>query len=293
VAISVKSPKAELKILLANFFWQRDENSANYCFFVPCHGLGDMLAYVAAIPQVRRQGLKLCVLAKTGDPFLKIYQKIFDVVLFADGIELSPWLHGDGNIGPANIFFMWHLGFGGGIDLEVVFGGMLGGHKLAVKASMGLDLAGALYRPCEGFFDGIEEAHRDYVFLSPIANTSASIGEVLLEQIISFVLGRGLLVVLNVADKNRVRVVGVERGGVEYFEGDLWAAARVAKKAKLCINARSGFSEVLSMFGIPFVDIYPSDQKSPFWSLKENFFDPPILEINAADFMPESLIEYL
>jgi hypothetical protein len=66
-----------------------------------------------------------------------------------------------------------------------------------------------------------------------------------------------------------------------------------AKKAKLCINARSGFSEVLSVFGVPFVDIYPSEKKTPFWSLKEGFFDPPLLEINAAEFIPESLIDYL
>ena len=289
----LKSPRNEIKTFLANFFRQKGESSADYCFFVPCYGLGDRLAYAAAVPEVRNQGLKLCGLVKSEDPFLKIYQELFDFVLLVDGIELSPWLHGDGYIGPANIFFMWHWGFAGGIDLELVFRGMPGGHKLAVKASMGLDLAADLYRPDKGSFDWPVDKQKDYVFLSPIANSSPPIDGKLLEQIISIVLGCGLKVMLNVADKNRARKVEVQRGEVEYFHGDLWGALRAAKKAKLCINARSGFSELLSMYGATFVDIYPSNQKSLFWSLKENFFVPPLGEFNASEFNSEVLSGFL
>jgi len=287
------SPRNEIKKILAGFFSQRGEASTDYCFFVPCFGLGDRLAYLAAIPHLRNQGLKLCVLAKSGDAFLASYQEIFDFVVLIDGIELSPWVHGDGYFGPANIFFLWHQAFDGGIDLEVVFKGSSGGHKLAAKASLGLDVTLDLCKPGDRFLDEVENKTQEFVFLSPIANSSPAVEGDLLAGIISFIRGRGFAVVLNVSDKNRIRNIETRQADVRLFEGDLWAGVGVAKKARLCINARSGFSEVLSATGARFIDIYPSGKKSLFWSLKENFFTPPLEEFNAEEFSPELLDVYL
>jgi len=288
------SPKNLLKTILSTFLEERGESSNNFCFFVPCFGLGDRLAYIAFIPHLKGRRLKLCALAKSGDAFISLYKELFDLVILIDHIELSPWVHGDGFVGPGNIFFMWHKGFVGGIDLETVFTELPGGHKLAVKASLGLDITLKPIKPITNFTRSTKNlVHRKYVFLSPIANSSPGLQTDNLQNIISYILESGIDVVLNSTDNNSVRAIEISNPAVEFFTGDLSGAVEVAQNAVFCINARSGFSEVLSLVGARFIDIYSARSRSLFWSLSDNFFSAPIAEFNAEEFTPELLDCYL
>lgn len=293
------SPGVKLKNALKNKFKEHELVFEDYCIFIPIMGLGDKLAYLSSLHHLKSQGMKICILAYSADGLLFLYKEVADFMIMVDDIFLDPWLHGDNHVSTGNICFMWHPLYFDGYLQEVegvqkgIFDNYIGGHKLAVKSSLGLPIDSPI-KSLSGI-DSIVKSNisEDYVFLSPISNsyTSCMEGDRLFE-VIKLLEKRNLRVVLNTSDKNIKKIDFQKVESVKLFEGSLTEALAVARGAKFSINSRSGLSELYSMLDIPFIDIH-NGPINPFWSLKENFFRPPVYELSGVDELNDACLAKL
>ncbi|MBU3603373.1 hypothetical protein [Polynucleobacter sp. AP-Kaivos-20-H2] len=290
------SPKAQLKKILQYYFEENGLVYSDFCIFVPIYGLGDKLAYLSALHHIKEKGIKICILSKSNDVMLFLYKELADFIILNDEILLNPWLHGDNYISPGNIFFMWHSLYFDGILHEVkgerkgVFDNYIGGHKLAVKFSMGLPVDATLNTLNAIKLIKKNDISEDYVFISPISNSYASSmdGDKLI-KLIEWFKNRSITVILNTTNNDLVNTNFDNLQSVNFFNGSLIECLELAKGAKLSLNSRSGLSELYSMLDIPFIDIN-GEKMGNFWSLKDNFFRPPIYELEGIDQLSEEFL---
>lgn len=278
------SPRQQFRAILREHMEARNYRYADYCYIATCQGIGDRLAYLSLLSGLRNSGRKICLLYQSGDGLSPFYHRSVDLAIDIGNIFLDPWIHGDDVLQEGGIFFTWHVLYAGGVYQEKggvpgVFDGAIGGHKFAVRASMGLPLE----TECTELDLSSGECtdnRRPYVLLSPIANSSKSLVGEDLEFVIDTLRSSSMDIVLNVGNRGLVDERYLQIPGVSFFAGPLSQLVEMAKAAFICLNMRSGFSELCSVIGARYADIYLGDlsRHQRFWSLAQNFLAPPVFE---------------
>jgi len=292
---NVNSPLAVLKRQIQQMVSSLNHEFYDYCYFLPMYGLGDKIAFVSALGHLRSRNIKIAIIAQREDPLVFIYESVADLLIFSDQ-QYSPWLHADNYVDYGNVCSMWHLPYCGGIfekhgvseNQKGALDSVKGGHKIAVKLCYNIDITLPLIRP--SVLDQFQDATvKDYIFISPIANSSKSMRPETLKKLAHSISDYGLRVVLNTANRNQISSYYQGIGDFEVFSGDVHGALAAAGASKLAINMRSGISDLHSAIGLNFLDVYP-DAPIPFWSLEEKFFTPPLAELSEDDGIVENIM---
>ncbi|MDH4393017.1 MAG: hypothetical protein QE285_16545 [Aquabacterium sp.] len=282
------SPHHQFKSSVQHAMKAHDLRFDDYCYFIPFFGLGDKLTYLSFLPHLRAQGMRICILASHGDPFVFLYREVADLLLFVQRTDLQPFQHADNAVGPGQICAMWHVPYFGGClqkasgptGRDGIYDRVVGGHKLAVKLSLQLDMTLQPQFP-QALTSLATAAKEDYVYISPIANSTKSMAPSLLASILDLLRSRSVRCVVNVANRDQVSSAYTLPDWVDKFTGNVQDAISIAGRARLSINTRSGMSEVHAAMGLDFIDIYPDDNlRIPFWSLAAEFARAPLEEIH-------------
>jgi len=259
-----------------------------YCYVIPVQGLGDKLSYISLFPHLREEGRKICLLYRSGDGLSFLYSGVAELTIDVGNLSLDPWIHGDEIVAEGNLFFTWHVLYGNGLYQEKgankpgVFDCFSAGHKKAVKASMGLSLD-QKFRPLDALeIGGDVNNQRNYILLSPIANSSDSLVGSELNQMIDILRRAEMRIIINIGNRGLADQRYLDIPGVEFFTGSLAEFVTFASGAWMCVNVRSGISELCAAVGVRYADVYLGNlvRHMRFWSLAEDFLKPPIFESN-------------
>ena len=295
------SPRALFRAILKDHLEARNESFLDYCYIIPIQGIGDRLAFLSLLSHLRVARRKICLLYRGSDGLSFLYSGLADLSIDIGNLVLDPWIYGDETVGEGNLFFTWHVLYGNGLYQEKsgcmpgIFDNVRGGHKRAVRMSLGLSLD----LKCGGFdFQASGEgtvSQNPYLLISPIANSSDSLVGEALQRIIEIVTKAEMQIVINVGNGGAVDERYSDISGVSFFSGSLADLVSVAKRAEMCINIRSGISELCSAIGVRYADIYIGDlvRHMQFWSLTEGFLMPPIFESNGLVSFEKDFNSYL